>query len=173
MERLCICGCGDPVKPRYTYAKRHKSRPVPKAELPDPNPTGLCFCGCGLTTQKAKRTYSKLFQFKGRHVRYVHGHAGWKLNAEQTSRWRGGRIITDEGYIKVRVGEPGSRSYRLEHRVVMEQVLGRPLEPWESVHHINGVRDDNRPENLELWRRSHPDGQRTNDYHCPGCCCPK
>lgn len=45
----------------------------------------------------------------------------------------------------------------------MEQVLGRPLRAGENVHHINGQRDDNRPENLELWSKSQPAGQRVVD----------
>lgn len=64
-----------------------------------------------------------------------------------------------------------SNNWMWEHRYVMQQILGRPLQKNENVHHINGVRDDNRPENLELWKRSQPAGVRAADYHCAGCRC--
>lgn len=57
------------------------------------------------------------------------------------------RILTKDGYVLLRVGS----GYQLEHHIVMEKLLGRPLARGEQVRHRNAMRDDNRPENLELW----------------------
>lgn len=79
--------------------------------------------------------------------------------------WRGLRVIDINGYASIYVPELSQEKmvYAKEHRVVMEKLLGRPLKKGENVHHKNGIRDDNRIENLELWSSAHPSGQRVED----------
>jgi hypothetical protein len=69
--------------------------------------------------------------------------------------WKGGRLLNKDGYVEIySPGHPNSKKhthYILEHRLVMEKMLGRFLSKKEVVHHKNGVKTDNRPENLEVF----------------------
>ena len=78
----------------------------------------------------------------------------------------GRRRLNKQGYVLVYLpDDPHAHcnGWALEHRVVMAEKLGRPLFPEEVPHHKNTIRDDNNPENLELWTTSHPSGARVDD----------
>lgn len=83
---------------------------------------------------------------------------------EKNPNWKGGRSINNNGYVRIRLNPNNpyysmahEDEYILEHRLVMAEYLGRCLFPWEVIHHKNGIKTDNRLENLELLP--------TNKYH--------
>jgi hypothetical protein len=91
----------------------------------------------------------------------------FKVHGDPTTlltRERGTGTI-NQGYVRVPIRGVGNsqRERIFEHRLVMSKMLGRDLLPDEYVHHVNGNRSDNRPENLELWASSQPKGQRVQD----------
>lgn len=89
---------------------------------------------------------------------------GTKLDTPiRRGRMYGQRKYEKNGYILTWTGEGPRGGYVLEHRLIMAEIIGRPLHPWENVHHKNGIRDDNRAENLELWVRTQPVGARIED----------
>jgi len=76
---------------------------------------------------------------------------------EQSPSWKGGKTKTSAGYTRISLHSNDffypmcdRRGYVKEHRLVMANHLKRCLQSWELVHHKNGIRDDNRLENLEL-----------------------
>lgn len=117
----------------------------------------LCQCSCGT---KRTVTGNKLFWGESKScgcTRYAKG--------SESPAWRGGRAVK-AGYIQIyKWGHSNAdvKGYLSEHVFVMSEYLGRPLEEGETVHHKNGVRSDNSPNNLELWASRHPRGQRVSD----------
>lgn len=91
---------------------------------------------------------------------------------EGSPNFRGGKYIDDKGYVRVlKPDHPKNiRGYTYEHRLVMEEYLGRYLEPWETVHHINEIKIDNRLDNLFLCSHKehsaiHKEGAKLSDDH--------
>lgn len=119
------------------------------------NTRWLCRCDCGNET--------RVYQPNLRSGRIVS--CGCKRLANASARRM--ERTTQNGYVFVKAPNhprAGARTGRVrEHILVMEKELGRYLLPGEEVHHLNAIRSDNRPENLELWNRSQPAGARVSD----------
>jgi len=103
------------------------------------------------------------FGFCSRHYNSLRRHN----DPLEVERLKIAKVIDENRYRTVaRRGHPNAKGVKgaiAEHRWVMSEDLGRPLLPGENVHHINGIRSDNRIENLELWSTSQPYGQRVED----------
>ena len=108
----------------------------------------LGLCGAHRTQQRSGKTLTPVRA-------YV------EADFDDPSTWP--RFTDSNGYIILTVQKDYVVKSILEHRYVMEEVLGRPLMRHENVHHLNGDRGDNSPRNLELWSSSQPPGQRVLD----------
>lgn len=93
-------------------------------------------------------------------------------SGEDSANYNGGKYIDDKGYVRVlKPDHPKNiRGYAYEHRLVMEEYVLRYLQPWETVHHINEIKDDNRLDNLFLCTHIehsalHKEGHKSSPAH--------
>lgn len=122
------------------------------------NPSGLCKCGCGARTKLARQSHTKLGWVRGEPIDYVRGHRGpqrYELRAQPWLNASQGRWYVD--------GRDGSRTAWA--RIVLQDSLGRPLNRREHAHHVNGDKQDDRIENLQVLEsaehtRLHNTGKR-------------
>lgn len=146
----------------YTFGKKYKTR------------TRGIVRKCALCKEEYPTTEYRLKQ-GGKKGQYCSSSCGAKAlgghpnkSGEKSHFWKGGRNTIRGGYVEVFAPDhPYARGkkYVREHRLVMEKMLGRYLEPYEQVHHKNGIKHDNRPENLELISlRVH-----LGNVECPFC----
>jgi hypothetical protein len=117
-----------------------------------------CICDCG--TIKSYFTYQlthNIVKSCGCYNKEVLS----KRKGENNPSWKGGNgTVNGRGYRYIRHGKDRGM---LEHRIIFENYHNIKLLPHQSIHHINGIKTDNRIDNLELWDSSQPFGQRVED----------
>lgn len=115
----------------------------------------------------------KKFGFHKGHPQYNTGRTHFKKGVSNNVRennpmWKGGKTKMKSGYVLIYTPEhPNCHKggYVSEHRLIMEKEVGRYLKPYEKIHHKNGVKDDNRPKNLEIVT----DNVHYGKVKCPFC----
>lgn len=165
MKVCSISECGRAVRARG-LCNAHYTRSLSGTPLDSPIrqrknadgtlPTVDCAVD-GCDRPKKSQVYCSTHEYQ-----HQNGRVPGEVRTPTPGEW-GKWFVGSDGYVVRSRTLDGIVERQLEHRHVMEQVLGRSLLPHENVHHLNGQRSDNRLDNLELWSTSQPAGQRVED----------
>lgn len=116
---------------------------------------GYCQCGCGNQTLLATQTHRKYGHIKDEPMRFIVGHnlRNYHGRLQDSHNWKGGKVVDKDGYIGILNPlhkRARSSGYVLEHIIVIEKALGKPI-PINSVpHHVDEDRSNNKNNNLVL-----------------------
>lgn len=116
-------------------------------------PLGFCACGCGQKTTPARKTVKKSNYQKGRPTKYRPGHNNVnQLKGKESRSWKGGKLINYMGYQRIYYPEHhrANNGYVLEHILIAEKSLGKPLPLGAVVHHADGNKLNNSNGNLVI-----------------------
>lgn len=125
-----------------------------------------CLCDCGteksVNSNSLRQGVTKSCGCYNKEIMSAIGKSNPSYKTGKSTSLKG-YIECSKGYIQQNFSFYHHKKRMFEHILVMAEYLGRELFAYENVHHKNGIRDDNRLENLELWSKHQPSGQRVID----------
>lgn len=158
---------GAGIELRKIGQQPYRPSPAARERIVSLYKSGVRVSGIAATTKHGAETIARILRESG-----VEPESGPRTGPDSPG-WKGGRVRTGGGYIGVYVDRDDPLrvmatrdGYVPEHRLVMARALGRPLEKHETVHHLNGIRDDNRLENLQLRSGRHGKGVSMRCLDC-------